>query len=380
MLMRGLDDISPYIPKGNMNPNYHSPVSSAMREAQETKYIIPSQRVPKLRPSSFPKCSILDYLKMYRHKKLGYIEETKDFGSSYFTGVGTVVHEIIQHYIGQTKQVYGDWKCINLECEHGQAACTIRDATGKVVQEGKLTSTGTTDNLCPGCKRPMFYEELEISALGSVGHVDCVFVIRDGRWWVVDYKTTLKRKIDEHKLPEANHLYQLRAYAYILKFYYDLPIQGFSLVYMPRDNPFKFYEYSHDFDTPEEHKIAEEVLKGERKKYKASERSCKTGNPKYAIEAKPCSCEEDYHEKINFYNECPLLGICFKPDKLEAFLDKYTRLHKEKAVPEMITFTDLLQVISQNEYRDLKEKYGKPVSTKKRTRRKRKASLVQKKL
>tara|TARA_B100000214_G_scaffold375607_1_gene363329 strand:- start:4606 stop:5721 length:1116 start_codon:yes stop_codon:yes gene_type:complete len=371
--MRTFDTIEAYKPK-TVNPNHHSPVSVAVRGALDSEYFTMGDRVPKLRPSSFPKCPVLDWMALYRYKKLGKIEERHSFSQDYFTGVGTVVHEIIQHHIGNTKQVYGNWKCINLKCKKGQEACTLRDATGKVVQEGKMTSFHTTDNLCPSCKRPMFYEELEISAMGSTGHVDCVLVIRDGKWWVVDYKTTLKRKVDSGELPESKHLYQLRAYAYILKFEYDLPIQGFSLVYLPRDNPFKFFEYSHSFDNKEEFAEAKKVLTTEKFKWDGAERANKTGKYEYAVERKPCKCTEDYYEVMDFYDPCPLLDICFKRKKLDSFLYKWKHLHKEKAVPVGVNPKEIVDVIMNRDYEDIRKEYGS--SNSKRTRRKRKSSMA----
>lgn len=365
---RGFNDIQPYQRKTS-NPNWDSAVSSVIRGALDDQYILEGQRVPKLRPSSFPKCPILDYMKLLRHKHLGYIDDVRSFSSSYFTGVGTVVHEIIQHHIGNTTQVYGDWKCTNMDCEEGQASCTIYDATGKVIREGKITSVHTTDNKCPSCKRPMHYEELEITFKGVTGHVDCVMVISDKKWWVVDYKTTLKRKVAEGKLPESQHLYQLQAYCYILKFVYNLPIQGFSLVYLPRDNPFDFYEHSQDFSTDRHHQQALDIINNEKLRWKGAKKALKKEDHQYAVDVKPCSCIEDYHEKINFYTECPLLGICFKSNKLDSFLEKYKKSHKQGCVPKMATFTELVNIIADNDYAQLRKLYPKKSKVRRTTRR-----------
>ena len=378
--MRNFGTIKAYKKKTN-NPNWDSPVSSLIRGALEDKYLVPTQRVPSLRPSSFPKCPILDSLKIYRKNTLGYLDEQKSFPSSYFTGVGTVVHEIIQHHIGNTTQIYGNWKCTNLDCKHGRLACTIYDATGKIVKPGKVTREHTTKNKCPGCKRPMHYEELEITFRGITGHVDCVMVLRKGKkkkWWVVDYKTTLKRKVEEGKLPEAQHLYQLQAYCYILKFEYNLPIEGFSLVYLPRDNPFDFYEYRQEFSKEKQYKKALSVIETEQKKWASVEETIDTGDFSHAICNKPCQSKAEYDEKINFYTPCPLLGICFKKKKLSNFIARYKKAHDAKCVPKLMEFSELVEVISNTDLEDLKKKYGnEPDLTEgKRSKKKRRLSVV----
>lgn len=348
---RGFDSITPdiHLQKGKQNPNTGSAVSKVIDKALEVSYMLPTGRKPQLRPSSFPKCPIIDWMRLYRHESNGHLEETHSFGNSYFAGVGTVVHEIIQHHIGNTQKVYGNWKCINSDCDHGQAAMDIYNAEGKCVRRGKITATETTNNICPGCSRPMHYVELEISMMGITGHVDCVLVLEDGKWWVVDYKTTLKKKVYNKKLPEKKHLLQLRAYAYILKFQYGLPIAGLSLVYLPRDNPFYYMEHSEDFTSNRDHKRALRILKTEKYKWKAVEKTLKTQDLSHVIEAKPCSCREDYHEKINFYNPCPLLGVCFT-DRLPQVLDNYKQAHDSKEFSSLIKFDELVQVISNQNY------------------------------
>jgi hypothetical protein len=299
-------------------------------------------------------------MKLIRRDSVGYLEETKSFANTYFAEVGTVAHEIIQHYIGNTQKVYGNWKCTNSECKHGQDAMDIYDAEGKCIRKGKTTATKTTNNLCPGCGRPMHYEELEISMNGITGHVDCVLVFDKDNWWVVDYKTTMKSKVEDGKLPEHKHIYQLLAYCYILKFQYGLPIRGFSLVYMPRDNPFYFYEYTEPFDRDKHHNRALTILKGEKHKWIATKKSMKTNDLSYIIEAKPCANREQYDEEIDYYTPCPLLDICFQPKKLQSFLEKYQQAHAAGATPKMEKFTHVVNVISRHSYDELRAKY-KPV-------------------
>lgn len=195
----------------------------------------------------------------------------------------------------------------------------------------------------------MHYEELEISMMGITGHVDCILVLGKNKWWVVDYKTTLKSKVYKKKLPEKKHLQQLRAYAYILKHEYSLPIQGLSLVYLPRDNPFYYYEHSEKFDTEKLERRALRVLKTERKKWTALEKTLKTDNIQHIIDAKPCSCREEYYEKIDFYNKCPMLPFCFT-SRLPKILKNYKAGHDKGMLDYMTTFDELVQVVTSQEY------------------------------
>jgi hypothetical protein len=340
------------------NPSKNSPVSKIIIQAQELSYLLPSQRVPQLRPSSFPKCPVIDWMKIIRHNSLGYIEEEQSFGSSYFSGVGTKVHEIIQHHIGNTEKVYGNWKCVNESCKHGRKSNEIYNAAGKLVRKGNTTRKNTTKNKCPGCKRPMHYEELEITMKGITGHVDCVLVLKKGRWWVVDYKTCLKQKVIDRCLPDKKHLQQIMAYCYILKYEYGLPIVGFSLVYLPRDNPFYFYEHSEEFESKKSNQKALNIIKTEKQKWKSVKKSLKQDSPNAVIKAKPCSCKKEYLQKIDFYEPCPLLDVCFTP-RLPEVLNKYKQAHDTGQVKEMQNFNSLVKMVTNEEFKLLKPKKSK---------------------
>lgn len=350
-MARGLDDITPaiHLSSGKQNPNQNSEISKIIDQAMEVSYLLPGNRRPALRPSSFPKCPVLDWMRLVRFESQGHLEEKHSFANSYFAGVGTVVHEIIQHHIGNTQKVYGNWKCTNPDCSCGQAAMDLYDAQGKCVRRGKITAFRTTNNLCPECSRPMHYEELEITMMGITGHVDCILVLEKGKWWVIDYKTTLKSKVAGKKLPEKKHLKQLRAYAYMLKHKYGLPIQGLSLIYLPRDNPFYFLEYSEDFNTEKLERRAFAIIKDEKRKWKAVQKSLKTKDYSHVVAAKPCSCREDYHEKMDFYEPCPMLSVCFKP-RLQTVLSDWQHAHEHNTFDYLAPFPELVNIITHRDY------------------------------
>lgn len=288
-------------------------------------------RVPQLRPSSFPLCSILVWRKFVRGASLGRFEETESFGSHFFTKVGTIAHENIQYWMGMNGKMYGHWRCINPTCEEYPKTLTLHDKRGNVIREGKNTVENTTNNICPCCGEPMEYIELEIVYRGIKGHVDGVIVMPNGKVWIIDYKTTTKTKLDSNKLPERSHLKQLPAYCYILKKRYKMDVAGFSLLYKTRDNPYKFYDYAEPWTKKWDLK-AKALLRGEAKRYKAALGDFIAKDIDSIIATKPCDSIDYYKNDMSPYAECPLAasGSCFNKKELRRELRQWLKEHPYK--------------------------------------------------
>lgn len=282
-------------------------------------------RRPEFRPSSFPSCSILTYVKLVKGASLGYFEETSSASSDYFTSVGTKAHENIQYHMGYTGRVFGDWKCTNFSgCSNGNLGLDLYNADGVLVRPGKRTLKNTTENLCPECNLGMEYVEKEIIYLGLKGHIDGIIELPDGGYWVIDYKTTTKYKIQSGKLPNKAHMKQLPTYCYVLKKKYKLDIRGFSLLYICRDNPFDYLEVSREW-TPEWNNSTKNLIIAEKHKFKSGVRSFETRNSEHAVLAKPCLNKKYYEDEMDFYTPCPMLGVCFNKTKLKRELDQINR-------------------------------------------------------
>lgn len=294
-------------------------------------------RAPAFRPSSLPLCSILTYMKLVKGAHLGYFEQEMSASGGYFTSVGTAAHENIQYYIGNSGKVWGDWKCITPGCKHANAAIDIYNEHGKIVRKGIVTLKNTTNNKCPACKHAMHYVEKEIRYKGLVGHIDCIVLMNDGSYWIVDYKTSTKIKLMSGKLPHKAHLIQLPAYCYVLERKYGFKVKGFSLLYLSRDNPFIFYEHS-ELWNPKWVKRSSASLKREKVKYIAGVKSFIRQEHHAAIRAKPCANKRQYEEELDFYDECPMLKVCFNRDKLEKALDKHVAQYpyKQKDIDRII--------------------------------------------
>lgn len=145
-----------------------------------------------------------------------------DFRGTYYTRVGTAVHDVMQTALMQATvqqgensfgDIVGDWRCP--EC-------------GK---EKKLT----TQPYC--CDFPMQYEEIKISFKGIVGHLDTLYKFGD-IYAVLDYKTTSLANAETiSRNPPDGYKEQALAYALLLRLQYKLDIKYIMLCFIPRDNP-----------------------------------------------------------------------------------------------------------------------------------------------
>lgn len=298
-------------------------------QAMDNKFKTEEGRRPEYRPSAFPLCSVLVYMRLVAGASRGYFESERSAAGDYFTSVGTTAHENIQFHMGFTGRVFGDWRCMNTKCKKGRLSRDLYDADGNLVRKGKLTRKNSVKHLCPSCDLPMEYVEKEINFAGLKGHIDCIIKLDDGRYWVADYKTTTKNKMSKGKLPEKTHLKQLPTYCYVLKKKYKLNVAGFSLLYISRDNPFEYLEYTEEWTSKWDARC-KDMIDGERKKFKAGVNSFFDLDHEQAIKHKPCKTLAFYEKEIAYYTECPMLGVCFDNKKLNKALDKHVKQFPSK--------------------------------------------------
>ncbi|QDH83392.1 exonuclease [Achromobacter phage Motura] len=185
-----------------------------------------SRRDPKrllnLRCSQLPFCPLGFFVDVSRNPAL----QALDFMGTFYTRVGTAVHEVMQTVLMQTSaKIVGDWTC------------------GECGQVHKFT------NQPECCGAPMTYEEICFDYKGIQGHLDTLFLvsgtIKKGEFWVVDYKTTSeKAKSKKAKNPGDAYVEQIITYAYLLRKQYGIKVTGVMLVFIPRDNPKSPVTYS----------------------------------------------------------------------------------------------------------------------------------------
>lgn len=295
-------------------------------------------RGPECRPSSFPLCPVQIAVRLDKFLHLGYYEERSDMGGEYFTTVGTAAHEAIQFGMGSTGKVWGDWACRNPRCQRSHDARDIFDYKGKLIRKGVVTRQSTVNNICPDCRHEMDYVEKEVDYNGIKGHVDCIVKLAGGGWWVADYKTSTGNKIDKGTslLPERAHEHQVPTYCLALEKQYKLKVAGYSILYLSRDNPYKFFEYAGRWDDTLRKKTKKMVMR-QRKMFQAALMAVVRKDVSYAVDHKPCTSRRYYEEQHKCYSECPFVDQCFKPG-FDKFLESemFQHGHKQKYVKELL--------------------------------------------
>ena len=260
------------------------------------------KRDEKLRVSGFPFCGLQKaYMKMDKatdpEKQL---PEKADAGREFYTSVGTAAHLVFQRWLGQKGQMWGNWKCYNKSCNH-------------FIEFGKKRK-------CPKCKSEMEYEEFEVKAFRHLsGHIDGVFQDAEGRFWVIDYKTTSCRAIDAQKewptFPYAKNKAQIMTYCALIEQKYDIKIEGWALLYVARDDPFRVQVCAGVVNAKQKAKIIAKCKLYD-DQYEVMQGKMQKSDPEFLIETKPCKSYEFYTEHFKGMTGCPLEAVCFQPKRL----------------------------------------------------------------
>ena len=264
-------------------------------------------REPALRPSSMPFCSIIllnAYIAWYHG------EGSWGMSGDFYTSIGTQVHEIIQKWIPRQGDLVGNWVC---------PAC---EKTRKV----------TTENECE-CGSMMNYEEIEVRYQGVTGHIDTVLLLESLKYLICDYKTSSMKKIlavkeaenDEDRdkaidrLVSKNYLVQILVYALICEELYGWEIEGCSLLFIPRDNPFEPLEVFVPWTRKRKHQV-EHFLKSQVTAFKAAKLSFDTLDYKPAVKNRACKNQKHYDRQIAPYfpyGGCQLQAVCVITESLK---------------------------------------------------------------
>ncbi len=197
-------------------------------------------RLYNLRCSQLPYCPtsvILNY-------GLRGLHQPMDMAMAYYVSVGHAVHHVMQRYLSQTGKFLANYHC--KEC-------------------GK---THKLSHKIECCGFETQYDEIELSFKGVKGHIDAVFKDRQGRYWIVDFKTcTLEGANSKSSTPPDGYMAQVRSYAYLLRAQYKITVAGVMLVFLPRDNPWNPTVWEKQF-TPRDFEKAKAMLIEERRKHR----------------------------------------------------------------------------------------------------------------
>jgi len=169
-------------------------------------------RVLNLRPSQMPFCPLNFFI---QHAVRGLYRDL-DMKGTFYTSVGTTVHEVLQNFLCRSGRLLADYYC--RECDTWHRFSYVHEC----------------------CEFPTAYHEVSIKWGGVQGHIDAVYQDRKGKLWVLDFKTT---SIDgaeaKKKDPGVAYREQIETYAVLFELQYGLQIEGIMDAFIIRDNPEK---------------------------------------------------------------------------------------------------------------------------------------------
>jgi hypothetical protein len=268
--------------------------------ANKTSIKVPWKR--GLRPSGFPYCGVEDLWYLLNGGKQG----EQGFGIDYYGGVGTAAHRTFQKFMGRTGVVIGDWKCL----------C------------GKETKW-SAKSICE-CGLNMEYQEVGIHR-GKAGNkniggfIDCILLI-DGKYYILDYKTSSVASLTAHRLlsaypTEANRA-QVLSYCALVENQYNISISGCMLMYIARDNPRDYVIVGEPFDSTNR-TAQKQLMRKYNRHYSIASRLYKELDVTDVefielIDNKPCTSFENFRTNFGPWAECPL-GVsqtCFNRKRL----------------------------------------------------------------
>lgn len=298
---------------GKNRPNNLTQMSGVLKEFQayyldniNKEVVNPdiNTREDRLRVSGFPYCGL-----KHAHKRLlADYSDKSSFGSNFFLSVGTVTHRFLQYSLGHGLRILGHWICIDKKCK------------------GKRTFE--LQNTCPKCGLPMEYEELTVAyGRHASGHLDGVYKASDGKYYLIDYKTSSTKVIRGNslskKLPYKNNVQQITTYCALVEQSFKIEIAGWILVYVSRDNPIYCSVPVGAFISRKEKEAILERVRSYNRQYDKVMFAKKFEDLNYLVENKPCKTRKQYLEEYHSdYDACKVAkkNVCFKPIKLEEFL------------------------------------------------------------
>jgi hypothetical protein len=189
--------------------DFHAVYQKTIREVLLVNKTAAS-RVLYLRPSQMPFCPVGFFV---RHATEG-LNTKLDMLGGFYTSVGTTVHEVMQDYLCKSGRFLADYYCA--ECETWHRMTTVHEC----------------------CEFDTKYHEIKIDYKGITGHIDAVYIDKQGRLWILDFKTTsVKTAPKKQKDPGVTYLEQIETYAVLFELQYGKKIEGIMDAFIVRDDP-----------------------------------------------------------------------------------------------------------------------------------------------
>lgn len=281
------------------------------------------ERVFFLRPSSLPFCALRRFL----HFAEEGVSDTNIMNAdgNFYVKTGITMHTILQDTFGRGGRILGDWKCTHYRCQH-----ILR---------------WTTHKKCPKCGSPTRYEEAEFKYKSWRSHLDGAYRSRKKKNWLLDYKTSSTYILGDDKpaIPTVSRTYQEQSKRYVVfvEDKYGIEVEGFIIVYVSRDNPFKLYKLSPVVMSQEEKDKIRKLANKEDYLHKKMFKIKSVVGAQRLCEGKLCKNKTD-HDKNFPYQSCPYVNDCFDDEKMSVTIDRIVmqspHLPLVKYMPDNIKF------------------------------------------
>lgn len=254
-------------------------------DEQRSTEVIDMGRVTRLRFSALPYCSLRWFVGLPQTLH-GHETKLTDFGYRFFTRVGTVVHDVVQKAMGESESVttLRDWRCKSCK---------------RVRSLREHPPTG-----CSSCGHTHYEaEEHTVRWRRMIGHVDEIVLLdRETKSvFLLDYKTTSMKNINKEDPP--GYLAQISSYSRALVDE-GWNVVGYGLVYIPRDNPFKFRVSAYEFDE-RSRRIAKNRMERWEHEFHEVGRITEESQALRLIASRPCRDGEKA-----MFSECPHKVYC----------------------------------------------------------------------
>lgn len=183
-------------------------VAYARAQEQSVLHRSDPSRLKYLRASGLPFCPVAFFVKNATYGRF----KSEKMETAFYTSIGSAVHTVMQTYMGFGGQFLADWECTT--CRKWKRLTTVHEC----------------------CDSQMKYHEVEIKYKGIVGHVDAIFVDKQGRYWILDFKTaSVKGAATKATRPDKGYKEQVEAYALLMELQYKIKIAGTILMFIKRD-------------------------------------------------------------------------------------------------------------------------------------------------
>ena len=152
--------------------------------------------------------------------------------------------------------------------------------------------------------------------------MDGVYLAKNGRFYVVDYKTTSIRVLNSDMLPFKKHVVQIKSYCALVECCFNIEISGWILHYVSRDNPEIHHRTVGDRISSKTKKMILKTLEGYDTQFTIVEKLKSFRDIERLIEMKPCKNPDIYYKHYHSFEGCPLgkSGVCFNKRKLTNLL------------------------------------------------------------